>query len=349
MDAPMNDLSQTLSTVRRRITRYKSKSITEQDTKASLIDPVLRALSWDLEDLDEVKREYKQGRWKRPVDYALFLMREPRLFVEAKALGKNLGDARWAGQIMAYAMVAGVKWVILTDGDQYRIYNSHAPVPYEKKLFRAVRLSDPGSPATETLQLLSKDRMGEAEIDRYWNAYYVDSQVGAALRALFADEPVRPMVNLVKKETGLTYKEVKASLKRAAVEIEFPLEVEPVPQRTSATAKKKEKTGKTHYGVSLADLIGAGLIIPPLELERTYKGQRLTARVEAAGTVTCMGETFKSLSYAGGHARKTIIGAPPGKKYPQTAGWSFWRYRNEAGELEKIHELRLKYLAQTDS
>ncbi len=38
-----------------------------------------------------------------------------------------------------------------------------------------------------------------------------------------------------------------------------------------------------------------------------------------------------------------------GKKYPQTAGWSFWRYRNEAGELEKVHELRLKYLAQTDS
>ena len=72
----MNDLSQTLSTVRRRITRYKSKSITEQDTKASLIDPVLRALGWDLEDLDEVKWEYKRGKWKRPVDYALFLMRD---------------------------------------------------------------------------------------------------------------------------------------------------------------------------------------------------------------------------------------------------------------------------------
>lgn len=344
----MNDLSQTLSTVRRRIARYRSKSISEQDTKASLIDPVLRALGWDLEDLDEVKREYKQGRWKRPVDYALFLMREPRLFIEAKSLGKNLSDAKWAGQIMAYAMVAGVKWVVLTDGDQFRIYNSHAPVPYEKKLFRAVRLSDPDSPTKNTLRLLSKDRIGEAEIDRYWNAYYVDSQVGSALRALFADEPVKSLVNLVKKQTGLTYKEVKSSLKRAAVEIEFPLELEGACTEFATGPKKKpEKQTQRKRAlvrVSVTDLIRGGLLQPPLEIERSYKGKRLVARIETDGSVSFGGSIYSSLSVAGSAARETVVGRPM-----NTNGWDFWRFRGADGQLNPLDELRAKYLGVTQT
>jgi len=58
----MRDLSQTLETVARRIARYRSKGINEQDTKASLIQPVLRVLGWDVEDLDDVQREYKRRR-----------------------------------------------------------------------------------------------------------------------------------------------------------------------------------------------------------------------------------------------------------------------------------------------
>ena len=62
------------------------------------------------------------------MDYALLLLRTPRLFVEAKALGQNLDDRRWAHQIMGYATVAGVEWVVITDGDEYRIYNALAHV-----------------------------------------------------------------------------------------------------------------------------------------------------------------------------------------------------------------------------
>ena len=37
---------------------------------------------------------------------------------------------------MGYASVAGVEWVVLTDGNEYRIYNSHATVPVEEKLLK---------------------------------------------------------------------------------------------------------------------------------------------------------------------------------------------------------------------
>ena len=65
------------------------------------------------------------------------LQREAVLFIEAKALDENLDDRRWAGQIIGYAMQAGVEWVVLTNGDEYRIYNAHAPVAFEGKLFRS--------------------------------------------------------------------------------------------------------------------------------------------------------------------------------------------------------------------
>jgi len=63
--------------------------------KATLIEPVLAALGWDVLDTDEVAREHKAPRAK-PVDYALLVMREPKLYVEAKGLGENLGDSKVA-------------------------------------------------------------------------------------------------------------------------------------------------------------------------------------------------------------------------------------------------------------
>ena len=54
-----SDLGQVLGQVRGRIVRYRELAIGEQDTKAALIDPVLRALGRDVEDLEEVQREYR--------------------------------------------------------------------------------------------------------------------------------------------------------------------------------------------------------------------------------------------------------------------------------------------------
>ena len=92
----MADLEQAVAQIRDRIRKYAGEPIGETDTKSVLIDPILRALGWDVEDLDEVKREYEGNEASNPVDYALLLQRTPRLFVEAKALGMSLSDGRWA-------------------------------------------------------------------------------------------------------------------------------------------------------------------------------------------------------------------------------------------------------------
>ena len=123
--------------MREKIARFQGQAIGEENTKHALIEPVLRALGWHVEDLDEVRCEYKLNQTDNPVDYALFVDGKLRLFVEAKALGENL---RQVGQRdHGVRRVAGVvEWIVLTDGNEYRIYNAHAKVHIDQKLFRHV-------------------------------------------------------------------------------------------------------------------------------------------------------------------------------------------------------------------
>jgi hypothetical protein len=95
---------------------------------------------------------------------------------------------------------------------------------------------------------------------------------------------------------------------------------------------------------AVADLIAAGLIRPLLRLERTYKGVELAATVEADGKVRFADGIYDSLSTAAGMARKSVIGAPEGRQYPQTNGWTFWQYRDpETGRPRVIDDLRQQY------
>ena len=77
-------LTSVLPKLRKRIHKIQNRNehIGEQNTKAALIDPLLAALGWDVEDIDEVSREYRRKPQDNPVDYALFMLRSPRLFVD---------------------------------------------------------------------------------------------------------------------------------------------------------------------------------------------------------------------------------------------------------------------------
>lgn len=101
-----------------RILTDRDRRIGEQNTKATLIEPILEALGWDIRDWDEVHREYRSKSADSPVDYALKIMRTPRLFLEAKGLGEDLSDRKWVAQVLGYATMAGVEWCVLTDGDE---------------------------------------------------------------------------------------------------------------------------------------------------------------------------------------------------------------------------------------
>lgn len=353
----MADLDIALATVRDRIAKYQRQSIGEQDTKAALIVPVLRALGWDTEDLEDVKLEYKRLSSDNPVDYALFLLREPRLFIEAKALGVHIDDHKWTSQILAYATVAGVEWVALTDGNEWRIYNSHATVPVEQKLFRVVRVADPETNPEGTLRLLAKAQMADHLIDVLWKSDFVDRQIKDALVGLFGPEPDPGLVRLIRGKTeSLSHVEVRSSLGRLRTTFDFPVAANPTAQPFVATKEPRAAThestpatepapgkmgeGTPWRGVSLGQLITGGLVRLPFEIEHRYRGTDLSARIEDADRIVFDGAVYDSLSTAGGVARKSVVGPFPGRDIPPTNGWTFWEYRSPDGRLHPLDDLR---------
>lgn len=340
---------ETLTKVRSRIAELRASSdrLSEEETKAILIDPVLAALGWHVDELEHVRREYRARPSDNPVDYALVIFGKPRLFVEAKALSVAL-DRKSASQVLGYAATVGVSWCVLTNGDEYRLYKSHASVDVDEKLLRTVRLSDPDQVGLclETLALIAHEQLGDTELDLLWKSQFVDRRVKATLEQLFAEEN-GPLARLVNKHSvELSLGDVRESLQRAQLQVHFPVVTLPsnTTVRTGPGLASQTPKSPQSYAVELHDLIEAGIVQPPLTLEKTYKGVHLEAVIDVDGRVRFGEGSYDSLSTAGGMARKSVIGAPPGRPYPQTNGWSFWLCRDSSGELCSIDELRQEYL-----
>lgn len=335
----MPSLAETLAEVRRRIRRVGTRSMNEENTKATLIEPVLRALGWDVEDVDEVQREFKTQPRHKPVDYGLLVVRTPRLLIEAKALGENLDDHRWVNQIMGYASVAGVEWVVLTDGDVYRIYNTHAPVVVEEKLFRSVQVSSEDAAVGQTLELLAKNRLEENRIEVLWRAHFVDRQVKAAIEALFSrDHGDMLLVNYVAGSTkNLTAEEIRGSLARCRATFDFPLDAETLaaPRAKVKRAGKRVEADAGGGGSSLADVLAAGALRPPVQLMRSYKGKELSATITTAGKVRVGKDDFDSPSTAAVVAIKHATG-----KDRSINGWDFWQVPTADGKRVPLSAFR---------
>jgi predicted type IV restriction endonuclease len=352
-DATKTRLEGEIDRVLTRIEQVKDwpQSLNEANTKAALIDPILRTLGWDPQDPSAVWQEYRHKPQDNPVDYALFDLRAPALFVEAKALDKDLSDYKWITQTLAYANAAGVAWCVLTNGDEYRIYNTFAKAEAEKKVFRRISLSDRDERAfcVETLLLLSKQQMAEKQIDVLWKTYFVDRQVREAVAAIFREPDPSLVRTIVRRTLDLSPGEVRDSLRRADVTVRFPTMVSnkgscrparpangaPAENRDARhTASASARSGRT----KISDLLSAGVIQAPTYIEVTFKNQKFTATIEADGLIHFDGETYSSPSHAGGMVRNKVNGPPPDERpYWSTNGWTFWRFADpDTGQPEAI-------------
>ena len=337
----MSAVQDVLPVIRERIALHQGQGINEMSTRAVLINPMLKALGWDSEDLELVQQEYRFQSSDNPVDYALMDGGKPSLFVEAKALGSNLGDQKWASQIMGYASVAGVEWVVLTDGNEYRIYNTHAPVPVAEKLFHSVRVTDEDASVSEILDLLSRGGQPKDRLKAQWHAHFVDRQVNTALKRLFGPEPDESFVNLLGKGTAdLTDEAVAASLRRVRAQFEFPLVHGSAPVVSETTVDVPPLQATVSPKSVLPSLIRAGIIRPPLDLQRKYLGQTLSARIETDGAVTFQGNSYRSLSQAGNAA---WLAAGYHGKRPSANGWTFWKFTDSDGQVKSIDILRQRF------
>ncbi|MBO2454200.1 hypothetical protein J4573_44430 [Actinomadura barringtoniae] len=300
----------------------------EDDTRAVLIDPVIQALGWDIYQPREVRRSYRRAGWENPVDYALLISGQPRLFVEAKAITKNLDDHRWIAQSISYATVAGVPWVALTNAREWRIYNTHAPVPAAEKLFKATLTAS--DEASNLLHLLSKASITDGTLDAQWHAAKIDEQVRATLTELICGpKPHDEAVSLISRHTtGLSAHDIRASLAHLRPTFESekadrgPDASELPAQPTQPSAGLSQTAGSR--APSINDLLRTGRLRAGTKLEATYAGQALRAELLENGHIKFNGGTHPSLTAASVAAKKHV-NPDLSDRTASTNGWDFWR------------------------
>jgi len=313
--------------------------IGEEDTKATLINPLLKALGWDVWNLDQVRYEYKFKKQDKPVDYALLIEGEPRLFLEAKALGENLENRKLIFQIAGYAVAAGVEWCVLTDGDEYRLYNTLAKLPLDRRLFRKVSIADDAAEdyTVETLGYLCRPTLMEDPpiLTRAWIRERADRDVRDALRKVVEEGSIK-LAHLLKNNApglkGLKTADIRESLRRAKLELRF--EAGPQVRRG-----KEAGAPPLRPRVTLSDLINKGILRPPVKLVKNYKGATFHATVLPDGKVEFQGVRYKSLSTAAERAAETLSG----RRRAQD-GWFFWKIEDpQTGELKYLEKLRQEF------
>jgi hypothetical protein len=119
----MQALIHAIATVQVRIqTNGPLYANSELQTRYGLIDPILRALEWDIANPDEVQVEYlsKGGR----ADYVLLCHGKPLLVIEAKSLSGSLAGA--LNQGFGYCSSLGAAYLVCTDGDQWEFYETQS-------------------------------------------------------------------------------------------------------------------------------------------------------------------------------------------------------------------------------
>ncbi|MCM8750238.1 hypothetical protein NET02_13880 [Thermomicrobiaceae bacterium CFH 74404] len=105
------ELLRAIERVRDRAARYPQELETSEAlARYALIDPILRALGWPLDDPSVVRPEYAAGQGK--ADYCLFgADGKPAVLIEAKTLGPKLPP-------IAQAAVVGYAWRLIQQGIQ---------------------------------------------------------------------------------------------------------------------------------------------------------------------------------------------------------------------------------------
>ncbi|MBX3085705.1 MAG: type I restriction enzyme HsdR N-terminal domain-containing protein [Anaerolineae bacterium] len=145
------DFIERLKEIADRIPQQREYIRTEEATKSALVMPFIQALGYNVFDPSEVTPEYvadfgtKKGE---KVDYVLLKDRNPIVMFECKTLGTNLDNVS-PTQLFRYFSVSPVRFGILTNGINYRIFSDlDEPNKMDSKPFLELDLLDLDDPIT---------------------------------------------------------------------------------------------------------------------------------------------------------------------------------------------------------
>jgi hypothetical protein len=338
--------------------RYQDCRGNESATKASLIAPLFAVLGYDMADPRECKPEYKvdfgKDRSTKPIDWAFLVNSAFAFFVEAKDVGKKLPG--YAEQLADYfAKEPAVKLGILTNGVEWQFFTDlvHEHL-MDKEPFLTWNVLEDELIPLDFLTLLQKSGFKPQLIRTFAQ--------GKRRRSLLVDEltkllePSPEFVKLAVTSANIETRILSAKVIGEWTPILANAIEEWVRRRALALALERttggapagdDKTGGTSppaaHGRTLANLIAAGHLSPPLKLFRRYKGTMLVASLLADGTVEFQGQRYDTCSAAAEAARATVS-----RRRMNTNGWTFWQYQAAGGQKLTLADAR-KQLARSRS
>jgi len=336
-----------LNQLRTLLSENPKAKLSESDTKVYFVDPLLSALGFS--GLQDIRREYYIKDSREFIDYMLYIHEAPIMAVEAKQLQHDL-DARDAAQLVQYAAIEGIEWCALINGARLQLYNAYLKAPLAGKLVADFDLLAFNTDAEfdalfDDLWLLSKESLATpAGIKAWMNQRRLDTAIRSVLSLPDSQSVLAVQDELARADIDASAETIvqwfRSRLLTASAilpsndEYQVSLDVAPVIESVPVPNAKQSADN----AISLQDLIRSGLITPPMQIEVTYKDRQLTARIQANGTVNFQGQSYTSLSKAGGSAKNVVMG-----RTIATNGWEFWQFIDSDGQRRYIDELRRRY------
>lgn len=121
----------------RSVIRQHRYDLNEATTRYAIIDPILTALGWKLDDPNQCRfeewRDRKGQEYSGQIDYCLYKNGKPLIVIEAKSLSKNMNEFSEENQLKRYNVNPDL-WV-LTNGSHWYFYKN-------RKDFGAYRFPD---------------------------------------------------------------------------------------------------------------------------------------------------------------------------------------------------------------
>lgn len=110
----------------RSVIRHHGYDLNEATTRYAIIDPILTALGWKLDDPNQCRFEEWRGRRREnasgQTDYTLYKHGKPLVVIEAKSLSKNMNGFSEENQLKSYSVNPDL-WV-LTNGSHWYFYKN---------------------------------------------------------------------------------------------------------------------------------------------------------------------------------------------------------------------------------
>lgn len=350
MEPARDAIAQTLAEVKSFLAQESPPRLSEADTKAYFIEPLIRALGW--EGIGVVTREYYVRNSQEFIDYLLKGQAGPLIAIEAKTIQAELVD-KHAAQLVQYCAVEGIEWAVLTNGRELHLFNTFLKRDLAAK--RVMRLDllafnsdDEFNSVFTQLWKLSREEMTTPSGVRSWMH---QRRMDSKLRELL----VNPRSSVIRHlEEVLSDAEIQATSQDLtqwfnAVLAAGPTLVMIPPRRTVAKdvgsttmpgqqiARYKAQVNKASSdGGRLLPLIEAGVLEANTRLV-LRKGQSAIAEahVDERGCIIYQGQQYPSPSH------KTFVHLLDRKSMN---GWTHW-FADEGGKLILLDELRKRMVS----